>query len=76
MLTEFGIEHTVDGVTAVTSRKSAGCRYVNSRTETSGKILTIPEAKIKVDTTYTNYSTNNWYDASCIIKLLATKGIA
>lgn len=76
MLTEFGIDFKLGENTNVVEFRSKGNRYVNSRHEgKTGKVLEIPEANIILDTSESFYSLNTWWDATKIVKFLATKGI-
>lgn len=74
MLTELGVEHSVDESTNVVEHRTAGKTYVNSRHKgKSGKELVIHEAHIYLDTSDSYYSWNTSMYARNIIEFLQSK---
>lgn len=74
MLTELGVEHSVDKSTNIVEYRSNRNTYVNSRHKGKvGKELVIHEAHIYLDTSDSYYSYNTSTYARNIIEFLKSK---
>lgn len=71
LLTECGIKHNVSDSLNIVEYRSNGNRYVNSRHNGKiGKLLTIDNTNIKLDTSDSYYSWNSWGYALKIVELI------